>query len=224
MATSAVTSTNSTTGTNPFGALNAVANGTANATDTAVADRFLKLLVTQMQNQDPLNPTDNAQVTSQLAQINTVNGIEKLNTTVEDLNAQLMQTQVLTGASLVGRDVTVAGNRLTVENGVGVAGYELSGTARDVSVEISNAAGHVVQTLNLGTRPAGRHDFDWKAAGVADGAEHRFRVIATNGTTAVPSTALMLDRVEAVSTSNKGLVIETRYSGQVSYDAVKAIN
>ena len=55
----------------------------ASAADTTItADRFLKLLVAQMQNQDPLNPMDNAQVTSQMAQINTVTGIDKLNTTL----------------------------------------------------------------------------------------------------------------------------------------------
>ncbi len=72
-----------------------------------------------MQNQDPLNPLDNAQVTSQLAQINTVNGIEKLNTTVQGLSGQFMQMQALQGASLVGRDVVVAGNQLAFEDGVG---------------------------------------------------------------------------------------------------------
>ncbi len=50
-------------------------------------DRFLKLLVTQMKNQDPLNPLDNAQVTTQLAQINTVSGIEQLNTTLQSMAA-----------------------------------------------------------------------------------------------------------------------------------------
>ncbi len=59
-----------------------------------------------MQNQDPMNPMDNAQVTSQMAQINTVTGIEKLNTTVAGLNGQFVQMQALQGASLVGRDVT----------------------------------------------------------------------------------------------------------------------
>ena len=80
----------------------------------ATSDRFLKLLVAQMQNQDPLNPMDNAQVTSQMAQINTVTGIEKLNTTVQGLSSQFMQLQALQGASLVGRDVIVAGNKLSV--------------------------------------------------------------------------------------------------------------
>src|SRR5690349_5722545 len=77
-------------------------------------DRFLKLLVTQMQNQDPLNPMDNAQVTSQMAQINTVTGIDKLNTTVQGLNSQFVQMQALQGASLMGKGVLVAGNKMTM--------------------------------------------------------------------------------------------------------------
>ena len=76
------------------------------------AETFLKLLVTQMQNQDPLNPMDNAQVTSQIAQINTVTGIQSLNTTVAGLGAQFTQLQALQGVSLVGRDVTLEGNTL----------------------------------------------------------------------------------------------------------------
>jgi flagellar hook assembly protein FlgD len=69
------------------------------------ADRFLKLLVTQMQNQDPLNPMDNAQITSQMAQINTVNGIEKLNTTVAGLNTSSCSCRRCRAPALVGRDV-----------------------------------------------------------------------------------------------------------------------
>ena len=61
---------------------------------TEQQDRFLKLLVTQMKNQDPLNPLDNAQVTTQLAQINTVSGIEKLNTTVQALSSSMLANAV----------------------------------------------------------------------------------------------------------------------------------
>ena len=100
--------------------MNAAAGGSATTKNEAGSqDRFLKLLVAQMQNQDPMNPLDNAQVTSQMAQINTVSGIDKLNTTVAGLNGQLVQLQALQGATLVGRDVTVAGNRLSVQGGVG---------------------------------------------------------------------------------------------------------
>src|SRR5678815_4078393 len=79
----------------------------AAADATMTSDRFLKLLVAQMKNQDPLNPMDNAQVTSQMAQINTVTGIDKLNSTVAGLSAQFMQMQAMQGASLVGHDVIV---------------------------------------------------------------------------------------------------------------------
>src|SRR5215216_1743278 len=98
------TASNSTTRTSNVASTPPVAG----ASDATSADRFLKLLVAQMQNQDPLNPMDNAQVTSQMAQINTVNGIEKLNNSVEGLSGHFMQMQALQGAALVGRDVIVA--------------------------------------------------------------------------------------------------------------------
>jgi flagellar basal-body rod modification protein FlgD len=70
-----------------FAALNAQArsNGAATATSDEVQNRFLKLLITQLKNQDPLNPLDNAAVTTQISQISTVSGIEKLNATLETL-------------------------------------------------------------------------------------------------------------------------------------------
>ena len=188
------------------------------------ADRFLKLLVAQMQNQDPLNPMDNAQITSQMAQINTVNGIEKLNTTVSGLNGQFVQLQALAGASLVGRQVTLQGDKLAVDAGRGVGGFDLAGTADGVKVEILSPAGRVVDTLDLGAQSAGRHGFDWNAGNLPDGAPYRFRVVATTGALAVASTPLMRDRVEAVSTGGSGLMLETQNNGQVAYRDVKAFN
>ena len=76
-----------------------------------MANRFLTLLVTQLQNQDPLNPLDNAQVTSQLAQLSTVNGINKLNDTMSGLVASFGASQYLQASNLVGHDVMVPGKR-----------------------------------------------------------------------------------------------------------------
>jgi flagellar basal-body rod modification protein FlgD len=193
------------------------------ANDTASADRFLKLLVAQMQNQDPLNPMDNAQVTSQMAQINTVNGIEKLNGSVQGLSSQFVQMQALQGAALVGRDVTVPGNRMDVADGIGQGGFELTSAADTVKVEVLNAGGHVVDTLNLGAQGAGRHSFEWDASKSTD-TNLTFRITAMTGATALTSTALMRDRVEAVSTSGDGLTLELERSGQVPYATVKAFN
>jgi flagellar basal-body rod modification protein FlgD len=199
----------------------------AAASDAGVtSDRFLKLLVAQMRNQDPLNPMDNAQVTSQMAQINTVTGIEKLNTTVQGLSGQFMQLQALQGASLVGRDVIVAGNKLSVDaaSGVGQGGFEIANAADAVKVEILSASGAVVQTLNLGAQGAGLHSFDWPAGSATSSSGLTFRVSATSGGVATAETPLMRDRVDAISTSGTSFNLELESSGTVPYGAVKAFN
>lgn len=216
-----------TTAIDPFAGLNGSSNSASAAakSDAGTADRFLKLLVTQMQNQDPLNPMDNAQVTSQLAQINTVSGLATLNTTVSALNGQFVQLQALQGASLVGREITVAGNKLDVAAGTATGGFEIGATADNVKVEVLNGSGRVVDTLQLGAQTAGRHDFEWKAAaaGAADG-NYSFRITATSGATSVTATPLMRDRVEAVNTQSDGITLETRHSGDLAYADVRAFN
>ena len=196
----------------------------AKSSDAGSADRFLKLLVAQMQNQDPLSPMDNAQVTSQMAQINTVSGIEKLNKTVEGLSGQFVQLQALQGAALVGHDVVVPGDKLSIASGVGQGGFELEGAADHVKVEILSAAGQVVDTLNLGAQGSGMHSFNWPAGAADDSSGLRFRVTAKIGTATTPSTALMRDRVNAVDTGGDGLSLELAKSGRVAYSVVKSFN
>jgi len=188
-------------------------------------DRFLKLLVAQLQNQDPLNPMDNAQVTSQMAQIQTVSGIDKLNTTVQGLNAQFAQLQALSGASLVGHDVLIECNRLAADNGVGHGGFELGSQADHVKLEVLDASGRVIDSADLGAMASGRHSFDWTpAAGIDPALAARFRITATLGTTAVAATTFTRDRVDAVSAGPGGLVLELAHAGPVAYDQVKVFD
>src|SRR5471030_1467669 len=95
------------------------------------SNRFLKLLVAQMSNQDPLNPMDSAQVTSQMAQISTVQGVQTLNKTVSGLDNQFTQLQTMQGAALVGHDVATDGNTLRVDPDThkGDGGFELDSPA-----------------------------------------------------------------------------------------------
>ena len=215
MATTAVAATPNLTAA-------ATAGATANAN---TEDRFLKLLVAQLQNQDPLNPMDNAQVTSQMAQIQTVSGIDRLNTTVQGLNTQFAQLQALTGAALVGHDVLIDGNRLVADNGTGHAGFELASQADRVRIEVLDGAGRVIDTDDLGAMASGRHSFDWTPGPGVDAAQAaKFRVVATLGTTAVAATAYMRDRVDAVSVGPSGLVLELAHAGPTTYDRVKAFD
>jgi len=187
-------------------------------------DRFLKLLVTQMQNQDPLNPMDNAQVTSQMAQINTVSGIEKLNTTVESLSGQFAQMQALQGASMVGRDVVVPGNVMDITNGVGQGGFDLSGPADNVKVEVLAPSGQVVDTMNLGALGSGMQSFDWSAKGATNDSGLRFRVTASNGSVNSTPATLMRDRVNAINTTGNSFNLELQNAGTVPYSSVRALN
>ena len=217
MATNPITS-NSGAGASNGVAGNAAANGNSE-------DRFLKLLVAQLQNQDPLNPMDNAQVTSQMAQIQTVSGIEKLNSSVLGLNAQFAQLQTLGGAALVGRNVLIEGNRMAADNGVGHGGFELASQADRVKLEVLDGAGRVIDTVDLGAHASGRHSFDWTPPAGVDAAQAtKFRISATLGTTAVANVTYTRDRVDAVSAGADGLVLELAHFGPVGYDKVKVFD
>ncbi len=207
-----------------FSALNQAGKATQTANEAGSADRFLKLLVTQMQNQDPLNPMDNAQITSQMAQINTVSGIEKLNTSFESMGAQFVQLQSLSGASLVGREITLAGNRLSMNGSSGTGRFELAGTAGAVKVEVLNGAGRVVATQELGAMKAGPQSFTWDAAGQPLNTTYTFRVAATSGRAEVTATPFTRDRVQAVYTEGMTLMLDTTHSGPVAWRDVKAFN
>ena len=205
--------------------INGTAASSTSATDSAGSqDRFLKLLVTQLQNQDPLSPMDNAELTSQIAQINTVSGIATLNTSVQGLSSQFLQMQTLQGAALVGKDVIVPGNKLDIADAVGQGGFELTSAADAVKVEVLSPAGKVIDTMNLGAQSSGVHSFDWAANTYTNTDNLTFRVTATSGSTTLTSTALMRDKVDAVSTTGDGLSLELDRSGTVAYSSVKAIN
>jgi flagellar basal-body rod modification protein FlgD len=202
----------------------AAASSLASASEAGSQDRFLKLLVTQLQNQDPLAPMDNAQLTSQIAQINTVSGIATLNTSVQQLSSQFLQLQSLQGASLVGKDVIVAGNRLDIADGVAQGGFELASTADAVKVEVLSPAGRVLDAINLGAQSSGMHSFNWIAGTYDNTSQLTFRVSASSGATPLTATPLMRDKVDAVSTAGDALMLQLENSGTVAYSAVKAIN
>ncbi len=211
-----VASTGSTTGTA------SVLPVTAN--DQASTDRFLKLLVAQMQNQDPLSPMDNAQITSQMAQISTVDGIAQLNTSVQGLSGQFMQMQALQGASLVGHDVVVPGDLLSINEGLAQGGFEIASAADTVKVEILSASSQVLDTIDMGAQKSGVHSFGWPAGSADDGSGLRFRVTAKSGATKLATTALMRDVVDAVQAGGNTLTLELHRLGNVPYSSVRTFN
>ena len=145
----------------------AAVNGGAAAGARSAADdigsNFMTLLVAQLQNQDPLKPMENTELTSQLAQINTVDGIENLNKTLQDIDSQIGAGQQLQAAMLIGRGVMVSGERVLVGNeGVTTPfGIELDQAAADVQVALRSEMGEIVRTFQLGAMPAGSDTLVW---------------------------------------------------------------
>ncbi|NCA70298.1 MAG: flagellar hook assembly protein FlgD [Sphingobacteriia bacterium] len=123
--------------------------------------RFLTLLTTQLRNQDPLNPLENAELTSQLAQLNMVDGIERLNGMFQTLLDSQQSSAALQAANLVGRGVLVPGRGLALTDSGAVGGFELDRPADRVLITISDAQGQPVRQLELGPAEAGSHVFLW---------------------------------------------------------------
>jgi len=180
-------------------------------------DRFLKMLVAQMKNQDPLNPVDNAQFTTQLAQISTVNGIERLNETMASLRGDVDALNSMQAVSLAGRQVLVSGNTLSLADGSARGGFELSQAADRVDIAILDQAGLVVQTTSFGLSEAGLHSFDWDGrnnAGTAlpDGI-YRMRISAAAQGKELEVTPLTLDRVTGVNRDGNKATLNLATSG-----------
>lgn len=212
---------------NPSQALFESLNTTQKAkTSSAVDDaqtRFLRLLTTQLKNQDPLNPMDNAQMTSQLAQISTVDGIERLNATLGKLIDSQRESQTWQAAALVGHGVLVPGSQMTLTEGAAVGGFELDGPADKVTVEIRDANGLLVRTLELGNQEAGIAAFAWdgatNAGAAAANGSYRFSAAATRGSDSVKADLLNYGTVSGVVRSAGGMSVEVgRYGGFVMSD------
>ena len=196
---------------------------TALSDANASQDRFLKLLVAQLSNQDPMNPMDNAQMTSQMAQINTVSGIQQVNETIKSLSSQMASMQLLQGANMIGHDVLMEGNKLSIDAGKAGLAIDLPSAAEKVSVQIVSPAGKVVETLNLGAMAAGRHSLEWDASSYTAGGNPTFKVTATQGTKSLTTTSLVRGTVESISSDGAALNLQLKGRAAVAYSDVQAI-
>lgn len=197
-----------------------------NATTTAQeqTDRFMKLLVAQLNNQDPMNPMDNAQMTSQIAQINTVSGIQQLNDSINSMSGQFSSMQVMQGSSMIGRQVLADGDSLPLDaKGVGQGAFDLAGDASQVTVQVYSPGGQLLSTETLGAQSSGRHTFSWDGSQYSGKGTPVFKVSASNNGTLVDATTLTRDTVTSVNAGTNGLTVSLAGGATVKYDAIKTI-
>jgi flagellar basal-body rod modification protein FlgD len=230
-----------TTVNNPSGvdgaaaAAMAAANANTRSLMADTEDRFLTLLVTQLKNQDPLNPMDNAQVTSQIAQLSTVNGINQLNNTLLALSGQMDVSQSMQAANLIGKDVLVPGSKISLGTDASddsrhatPYGVDVMSPATKVVATILDGSGKAVRQIELGALEAGVYSLDWDGKGdggapMPDGA-YTVQVAAMDADgNPVAAEALTYGKVASVAYSSNGLRMDLGLAGNYSLLDIRKI-
>ncbi len=201
-------------------------NGSASAQQ--LQNNFLTMLVTQMNNQDPLNPMDNSQLTSQLAQISTVSSMQTMNATLSQLLAQTSASRAMDSAALIGRTVMVPGSNVAVKGGTpGTFGVDLPATADAVTVSVLDKSGNVVRTIDMKGQATGVHDIAWDGKNDAGNAvpdgDYTFKVAATANGTSVKPVALAYGKVQNISGDSTGVLVGLGDGRTANIDDVRRI-
>ncbi len=205
-------------------------NGSSLTTSSAsdLQSSFLTLLVAQLKNQDPTNPLQNNELTSQLAQISTLNGIEKLNTTLGSISGQIDNSQSMQASTLIGHGVMVPGATVLAGNSTTTPfGVELEQAAEKVTATITNKDNVVVQTIDLGGLSAGVHTFSWDGK-LTDGTtaidgSYKVSIAASTGTTQLVAQPLQYAVVQAVTRTDDGSKLDLGTYGTTTLDEVRQI-
>jgi flagellar basal-body rod modification protein FlgD len=199
---------------------------TANTLD--ITD-FLRLMTTQLKNQDPLKPLDSTEFVAQLAQFGTVSGIQGMQDTLSTLSTALRSSQALSGASLVGHQILAQGTQAQFNGTATIDGQVEAPTgASQLTASITDAAGQVVRHISL-PAVAGTQAFSWdgradNGARLAPG-KYSFEVIAGVGGRNESLPILLTGRVSSVSLAADGtsLTVNTPELGAVALDSVRQI-
>jgi len=210
---------------------NSVIGGTSETGTNSASDlqsSFLTLLAAQLKNQDPTNPLQNNELTTQLAQISTLSGIEKLNTTLGSISGQIDNSQSLAASNLIGHGVMIPGTKvLAGKETTTPFGVELQQPADKVTVTITDASGAVVRTIEIGALKAGVHSFTWDGSmtdgtSAPDGA-YNVSIAASNGGTQLVAQPLQFALVQGVTRSSSGNLLDLGTYGTTTLDEVRQI-
>lgn len=192
-------------------------------------DAFLKLMITQMNNQNPLQPQEGSDFVAQLAQFSSVEGLEKLNGNVEAMAGNLQSSQALQASALVGRQVKIQSEQAQLAQGGSVAGtIEVPFSTSGVSLSVYNSTNELVWKQDLGAQAAGELEFDWEGID-ADGqtlpaGSYRFEAIGSReGETAKFATFLGANVNSVTLGANNTVTMNVEGVGAVGLSQVKEI-
>ena len=192
-------------------------------------DAFLQLMITQMNNQNPLEPQSNSEFVAQLAQFSSVEGLDKLNKTMEFMAAAFGSSHALQASSLVGRSVKVDTDTTYLPTDGQVAGtVDLPYTTSDLRIDIFDESGELVGQQLLGQQQGGEIKFSWDGVG-DDGnrlpaGNYRFAAVANNNGQPEQLNIALSANVDSVTVGAYGnITLNLAGVGPVSMGTVREI-
>ena len=197
------------------------------SSDTLGQDDFLKLMTTQLQNQDPFKPTDNTEMIAQMAQFSMVTGQTEMNESIKAISGQLSEFRIATAANMLGHSVLVSGNKAFPDaEGVVSGALDIPSTSTSTRVLYKSMNGDILHAEELGPQTAGLLGFRWEniPQNVLDENEYiTVEAFADTGTGLTSVGSSVFGEVLAASAGNttQGVVYDVRGYGDVSASDVK---
>ncbi|MDX2504543.1 MAG: flagellar hook assembly protein FlgD [Gammaproteobacteria bacterium] len=193
-------------------------------------EQFMQLLIAQLKNQDPLQPQENGEFLSQLAQMETASGIGGLQSSFDNFSSMMQSSSALQASSLVGRSVLAPGGYAQLETGENVIGQvDLTTSTTNFTLEIEDASGQLVKTLPMGTQATGVVNFTWdgtdNSGNYLPPGGYRIRATADVGSEQIAQEVLVSAKVDSVTIGQggQGLKLNLAGLGSIDFSAVKEI-
>jgi flagellar basal-body rod modification protein FlgD len=197
-------------------------------TSTLGQEDFLKLLMTQLQNQDPMEPMDNGEFMGQMAQFSTVQGVTEMGESIDGLVSIYQGQQMSANASMIGKKALVDGNWAQLEGGKLAGAIDLTTAANDLRVDVKSETGELMASIGLGSKMAGVQEFSWdgiKQDGTTapEGNYYLSASAVRDGQSTVPAMQVY-GTVNSVQMKGGEVTLNVSGQGNVSFNSVKRIS
>ena len=191
-------------------------------------NEFLKLMIAQLEHQDPLSPQDGGEFVAQLAQFSSVEGIEKLNSSVSSAVSSFQSSQALQATSMIGRSVRIESSSALLDSSGTIAGsYDLPSNSQKVEIEISNSNGELVRKIYVPPQPKGTFSFEWDGlkddGSAAEQGNYQIDVQASIAGENYELRTYMDGNVDSVTMQGNTLALNVGGIGTVSVDQIREI-
>ena len=189
--------------------------------DNLGQEDFLKLMTTQLQNQDPFAPMENAEFIGQMAQFSTVTGIAEMGEALKSISSQINEFRIATASTMLGSSVMIPGNYARIDSEQTIHGMiDLPKASARTEVRFTDASGNILHSKELGAQASGLVGFSWEdiPADIADNNEAiRIEAFADFGNGIESLTPSVFAEVLAASAGDEttGVVLNVRDYGEV---------